>query len=245
MLSYLHSFHAGCMADVHKHTLLIRMIEGLKADGKPLNVIDTHAGRGVYDLTSDHSQKTGEAGHGILKLMEEDLEILNPIKKLIGKLKPNHYPGSPKIIQMLTGKEDTIHLFERHSNEFKQLKNRFNLDSRIKFYETNSFMSASFGLSKDAQNLIMIDPSYELKNEYADVLDTVERLLKSSPNAVIMLWIPHLPKNYHVNLIEQLEADGKAKLSTFEFAPMNERSMYASTVAVWNAPEGIDLNFSL
>ncbi len=245
MLSYQHTFHAGCMADVHKHTLLIRALRAEKTNRKPLNFIDTHAGRGVYDLSSEQAQKTGEAAHGILSLLEKESETLAPLKAMLGKTKENQYPGSAKIMQLLSGKEDTFHFFELHSTEFKELKNRFNLDDRIKLHHDDGFDMAYDNLYKKRKNFVFIDPSYEIKVDYEDVVLMINELLDIAPDAIIMLWVPHLPKGYHKPLMEKLKADERAALSTFRFTPMNDRAMYASSVAVWNAPEGANLEFNL
>ena len=65
MLSYQHIYHAGNLADVQKHALLAWMLEYLTQKDKPLSYIETHAGRGLYDLGSDEALKTGEAQAGI------------------------------------------------------------------------------------------------------------------------------------------------------------------------------------
>ena len=61
MLSYQHSYHAGNLADIHKHAALAWVLSYLLKKPKPLSYIESHAGRGLYDLTSRESVKTGEA----------------------------------------------------------------------------------------------------------------------------------------------------------------------------------------
>ena len=65
MLSYQHIFHAGNLADVQKHALLAWMLAYLTRKDKPLSYMETHAGRGLYDLASEEAVKTGEAASGI------------------------------------------------------------------------------------------------------------------------------------------------------------------------------------
>ena len=57
MLSYQHHFHAGNAADVHKHALLSVMLAYMTQKDKPLSYLETHAGRGVYDLGAEHARK--------------------------------------------------------------------------------------------------------------------------------------------------------------------------------------------
>ena len=49
-MNYQHAFHAGNFADVHKHVVLTRILEYLRAKPAAFRVIDTHAGAGRYDL---------------------------------------------------------------------------------------------------------------------------------------------------------------------------------------------------
>ena len=65
MLSYQHLYHAGNLADVHKHALLAWMLDYLTRKDKPLSYLETHAGRGLYDLEAPEARKTGEALQGI------------------------------------------------------------------------------------------------------------------------------------------------------------------------------------
>ncbi|MBT8411824.1 MAG: 23S rRNA (adenine(2030)-N(6))-methyltransferase RlmJ, partial [Octadecabacter sp.] len=60
MLSYQHGYHAGNLADVHKHAALSWVIAYMTAKDKPMSYIETHGGRGVYDLSGDQARKTGE-----------------------------------------------------------------------------------------------------------------------------------------------------------------------------------------
>jgi 23S rRNA (adenine2030-N6)-methyltransferase len=68
MLSYQHAYHAGCYADVLKHFILSRLLSYMTQKDKPLFYLETHGGRGRYDLNDKMSKKTGEADFGIQKL---------------------------------------------------------------------------------------------------------------------------------------------------------------------------------
>ena len=73
MLSYQHAYHAGNRADIQKHSLLASVLEVLTRKGRPLTYMETHAGRGVYDLTAAEAKKTGEASEGWLSLSAEEI----------------------------------------------------------------------------------------------------------------------------------------------------------------------------
>ena len=68
-MNYRHAFHAGNFADLVKHAALLQMLARLTAEPGPLTVIDTHAGRGLYDLAGVEAKKSGEAEAGIARLM--------------------------------------------------------------------------------------------------------------------------------------------------------------------------------
>ena len=100
MLSYQHLYHAGNMADVHKHSLLAWMLQYLTQKEKPVSYIETHAGRALYDLTSDEAIKTGEAAEGINRVLaanwfSESHPYLQALTKIRAQHGPQSYPGSP------------------------------------------------------------------------------------------------------------------------------------------------------
>lgn len=59
-MNYRHVFHAGNFADVHKHIVLLALLDRLKRKPKPLFYLDTHAGRGWYDLLSHDALRGNE-----------------------------------------------------------------------------------------------------------------------------------------------------------------------------------------
>ena len=66
-MNYRHAFHAGGFADVIKHIVLVRMLTYLQEKPAAFRVIDTHAGAGLYDLTSEEARRGGEWLTGIAR----------------------------------------------------------------------------------------------------------------------------------------------------------------------------------
>jgi 23S rRNA (adenine2030-N6)-methyltransferase len=133
-MNYRHIYHAGNFADVLKHAVLARLIAYLKLKDKPFRVIDTHAGIGVYDLSSEEAQKTGEWLGGIGKLLGKDLPkavapllapYLDVVKSLNATSNVRLYPGSPKLARMLLRKEDRLSLMELHPADYETLQGNF------------------------------------------------------------------------------------------------------------------------
>ena len=120
MLSYQHAFHAGNLADLQKHAALAAMLDYLLRKDKPLSYVETHAGRGLYDLGSAEARKTGEAAQGIL-LDEAALAEDHPYRRALAAVRARHgpraYPGSPLLAATLLRPGDRLHLAELHPQE--------------------------------------------------------------------------------------------------------------------------------
>ncbi|HEY6967026.1 MAG TPA: 23S rRNA (adenine(2030)-N(6))-methyltransferase RlmJ, partial [Burkholderiales bacterium] len=131
MFSYRHGFHAGNHADVLKHTILVFMLEYLKAKEAPIWFVDTHAGAGAYALDSTFAQKKGEFKEGIGRLWErrDPPPAVSRYLREIHDLNPDgalrHYPGSPQIALQMLRPQDRLQLFELHTTESKVLRKHF------------------------------------------------------------------------------------------------------------------------
>src|SRR6185295_14676952 len=98
-MNYRHAYHAGNFADVMKHTALIAALAQLGRKETPFAVIDTHAGRGLYDLAATEAEKTGEAAEGIGRLLGAGglPPALAAYVDHVRTFGPGRYPGSPLI----------------------------------------------------------------------------------------------------------------------------------------------------
>ena len=85
-MNYRHAYHAGNSGDVLKHLVLLAVLEALQRKDKPLFYLDTHAGRGLYDLDSEAARRSSEAAGGILALAgARDLPALGSEERRVGK----------------------------------------------------------------------------------------------------------------------------------------------------------------
>jgi 23S rRNA (adenine2030-N6)-methyltransferase len=137
-MNYLHGFHAGNHADVLKHTVLLYLINRLKTKDKAFFVLDTHAGRGQYLIQGEQAQKTGEAQHGIFKMITlkklpeplhfflKQVERVNPVGSLL------NYPGSPLLIAQQLREQDRLICYESQKAEFDVLRQIFKNDQNVK-----------------------------------------------------------------------------------------------------------------
>jgi 23S rRNA (adenine2030-N6)-methyltransferase len=208
MLSYQHIYHAGNAADVHKHNILSMILSVMTQKDKPLSYMETHAGRGIYDLNSLEALKTGEAVLGIQKqgaLLEKDLPYTKCLEAIRQQYGSSFYPGSPLLAQMLLRPFDHIHLMELHPQEYAALKKNMRFPNvyvhRRDGYEGVLALSPPI----PRRGLVFIDPSYEVKEEYGQVTKFITALHKRWPEAIILLWYPILKACLHENMIHDLE----------------------------------------
>jgi len=248
MLSYQHIYHAGCIADVHKHSILSVIFSHLILKGKALSYFETHAGRGLYDLESQEAQKTKEADMGIERVLKDNvfpkehpyLQIVEKSRLLYGN---RIYPGSPIFAEYLLGNEDQIHLMELHPQEVNFLRKTPH-KSNVHIHFRNGFEGV-LGLAPPTprRGFVFIDPSYEIKNEYGVVLEFVKKLHRKWPEGIVAVWYPKLKAGHHESMVEEiLELDLKNIIvSELEFADKKTcKGMYGSGMLIVNCPFGVN-----
>lgn len=246
MLSYRHSFHAGNHADVIKHVVQSLIIEALKQKEKPFVYHDTHSGAGRYDLFSDKSEKTGEYKEGIARIWAQSgtpselTPYFSTLKMLNGNQKLRFYPGSPKVASLLLREQDRAIFTELHSTDFPLLLQEFRGNRQIKMYNEDGFARLKASLPpKERRGLVLIDPPYELKNEYKDVVNAIGASVKRWATGTYAIWYPVVYRE-NIDLITQgLEKLGIRKILQIELgvAPdTQERGMTASGMIVINPP---------
>jgi 23S rRNA (adenine2030-N6)-methyltransferase len=248
MLSYQHVYHAGGMADVAKHAVLLQLIHALKPLG-PLTYLETHAGRGLYPLAAPEMNKVGEYRHGFLPLWNARATLpdtLLPLVEALGDLNPHgeptFYPGSPWLAAHALGQGGALHLAEAHPGEFAHLEQTFADDSRIRLHHADGHKHIPGLRLPPRPTLALIDPSYELKIEYRQTAQTAGAILKRLPQSMVMVWYPLLPAMRHTELVEALKPltpDSRTRwVSEWEWAKPDEtRGAYGTGLAVINLPE--------
>ena len=244
MLSYQHMYHAGNLADVHKHAALSVLLTKLTQKEKPLTYIETHAGRGIYDLSGDAAQKTHEAQNGIEHLLKLKkipaahpyFQLLQRVRAEVGK---NIYPGSPFIAEALLRPTDTIHLMELHPQEYAKLRYFLNYPN-VHVHKRDGYEGVlALTPPPVRRGVVLIDPSYEIKTEYALAAQKILKLAKKWPEAHIMVWYPLLEENRHHELLEPLKAAALKETFNQQVLFKNAvKGMIGSGVFIVNTPYG-------
>ena len=242
MLSYQHGFHAGNAADVHKHAMLAVTLEYLTRKPKPLSYIETHSGRALYDLVGPEARKTDEAARGIMvlePLLPADHPYLRAIAAARAEAGASAYPGSPRIARELLRPDDRITLAELHPQEVAALRQALpGADVR---QADGPALALSLAPPTPRRGLCLIDPSYEVKSEWAEMPALLRKLHRAWNVGVILLWYPILANGLHRPMVRALDAlaiEGAVRHEV-RFAPAREgHGMIGSGLFAINPPWG-------
>ena len=246
MLSYRHSYHAGNHADVLKHIVLTLCINALKEKEKPFLYLDTHSGAGRYLLKSEHSEKTGEYLTGINLLWQQPNipELLNTYLSVIKRYNPfselKYYPGSPLIAKQLLRQQDKLNLTELHPTDYPLLRQEFSKDKRAKVLREDGFAQLKSKLPHQfRRGIILIDPSYEIKDDYQIIPKALFEAYKRFATGVYLTWYPVVSRTQTQKMIDSIIKLGIRRISQFELAikpDNNQKGMTASGMLVINPP---------
>ena len=246
MLSYRHSYHAGNHADVLKHIVLTLCINALKEKEKPFLYLDTHSGAGRYLLKSEHSEKTGEYLSGINLLWQQSNipELLNTYLSVIKRYNPfselKYYPGSPLIAKQLLRQQDKLNLTELHPTDYPLLRQEFSKDKRAKVLREDGFAQLKSKLPHEfRRGIILIDPSYEIKDDYQIIPKALFEAYKRFATGVYLIWYPVVSRTQTQKMIDSIIKLGIRRISQFELAikpDNNQKGMTASGMLVINPP---------
>lgn len=251
MLSYLHSFHAGNRADLHKHGGLLALLAAMRKDPEPITYIETHSGRGRYDLHAAQAKKTGEflTGAAALWQAKPPPRGLAPLAQAIQAENEDrddlrYYPGSPMLAAKALRQRDRLELCELHPKEAPALRQalaRFRR-AKIRYVDGLEWVKSAPGL-QGRRTLILIDPSYEQAAEYEALGAWLPEMSARLPSASFCLWLPLLPDARHLPMLEVLKANLKAPTMlgsvTWSENAKADRGLIGSALVVVRAPDGM------
>jgi 23S rRNA (adenine2030-N6)-methyltransferase len=211
-MNYRHRFHAGNFGDVMKHVVLMRLVAALQRKPKGFLYLDTHAGRGSYDLaaaaTGDSLARTPEWPDGIGRLwsrtdlppaLAEYVTLVRDFDRRQGNVTDavRFYPGSPWIVRLLARADERLLFCEKHPEEFAALRAEFAPGAyppgagRITVQETDGYVALRAALPPPQRRaLVLIDPPYEAADEVSQVTAALAEGLRRFPNGVFAIWYP-------------------------------------------------------
>ena len=246
MLSYRHGFHAGNFADVLKHTVLVHMLEYMTQKDKPLRIIDTHAGAGVYKLNGPQAQKNREFDNGISQLWSSEqtpaaiARLLAVVRRVNDGKQLQLYPGSPLIAQTLMRPIDRLFLHELHPADFQFLRDCMRDDKRVRVEHEDGFASLQALLPPpDRRALVLLDPSYEVKSDYQHLIKQLLQAHKRFSTGTFAIWYPVVLRARIDEMELALKKSGIKNIQLMEFglqADNPEYGMTSSGMIVINPP---------
>lgn len=219
-MNYRHHFHAGNFADVMKHALLTQLVRGLQKKEKGFLYLDTHAGRGAYDLTvaatGDTLARRPEWPNGVGRLTRRsDLpaavaEYVAMVKRFDASRQSGRsgdtdaeagtaggsggvkfYPGSPWFVRELARPQDRLALCEKQPEECAVLREEFLFSARTTVQETDGYGAVRAMLPPlERRALVLIDPPFEAQDEFAQVAKALGEGLRRFPSGVFAVWYP-------------------------------------------------------
>ena len=253
MLSYRHAFHAGNHADVLKHFVWVQLLLHLTKKDKPLWVVDTHAGAGGYSLEHGYAAKNAEFEGGIGRLWSRR-DLPAPLAEYVDQVRSVNpdgvlrtYPGSPQLALQLTREHDRLRFFELHTNESKALQEHFrDAGRRVAVVAGDGFAGLKAVLPPPSRRgLVLIDPSYETKTDYDDVLAAVHDALQRFATGTYAVWYPQVQRRESENLpaqLRRLAAGDWLDVSLRVMAPATSGfGLHGSGVFVFNPPWNLEV----
>lgn len=254
MLSYRHAFHAGNPADVLKHVVLVRCLEYLNQKDKPYCYVDTHAGAGRYRLDDPSAQKTGEYQQGVARLWHRQdlLPAIDRYMKLLRELNSGgrlvQYPGSPWLARALMRDQDRGLLHELHPKDYALLGKHFGKSLRFQVRREDGFAGCIATMPpKERRGLVLMDPSYEVKDDYQRVVDTLEHAHRRFATGTYLIWYPVVDRLGIAAMERALKRTKIRNMKLYELALSADkpgRGMTASGMIVVNPPWTLDADMA-
>jgi 23S rRNA (adenine2030-N6)-methyltransferase len=199
-MNYRHAFHAGGFADVIKHIVLVRILTYLHDKPAAFRVIDSHAGAGVYDLTAEEARRGGEWLTGIARIMQARfsdavLPLIKPYLDIVRAFNPRRdleaYPGSPLIARALLRPQDRLVACEVEPKARKRLIDALRRDTQARVVDLDGWVALpAFVPPKERRGLVLIDPSFEPKDEFERLADGFAQAFAKWPTGSYLLWYP-------------------------------------------------------
>jgi 23S rRNA (adenine2030-N6)-methyltransferase len=201
-MKYRHSFHAGNFADVHKHVALVALLRALKKKDKGFLYLDTHAGRGSYDL----SGAPGEAAGGVGRFMQaqhaapelrEYAELLTRFRAAADRR--YLYPGSPLIAAAELRAQDRAVLIELQGAEAHALEEALATFAAAPSGELKMRVERGDGFARlraflpppERRGLTFLDPPYEeTQQDFREVTAALVEATRRFPTGVLAAWYP-------------------------------------------------------
>jgi 23S rRNA (adenine2030-N6)-methyltransferase len=248
-MNYRHAFHAGNFADVHKHSVLVRVLLHLRLKPTGFRVIDTHAGSGRYDLRGPEAARSGEWHQGIERLWRLGQSpavhnLLRPYLDAVAALNPDgelrYYPGSPLIAKGLLRAQDHLIACELEPRSAAVLAAALRGDRRAKALKIDGWRAAAaYVPPPERRGLVLIDPPFEATDDFAHLSKVLASAHRKWPTGIYLLWYPIKDRQGPDALARQLRRLSAPNVLRSELTlgtPRPEGGLAGSGLVVVNPP---------
>jgi 23S rRNA (adenine2030-N6)-methyltransferase len=244
-MNYRHAYHAGNFADVAKHIALVAILEYLKRKERGFVFIDTHAGRGLYDLLGAEATKTSEALAGIEKIRHLQGPLPQPLAtylELAQAAGASKYPGSPLFAAHLLRPQDRLVAIEKHPEEAAALAKELAPYPRAQALAADGYDRLPPLLPPhERRGVILVDPPFEAVDEFRVLATTVTAAIRKFSTGVYMVWYPIKSAARAASFCGELLAAGATSLLRLEISrDESGEGMRAAGLLVINPPFGLD-----
>ncbi|CAH0304286.1 23S rRNA (adenine(2030)-N(6))-methyltransferase RlmJ [Roseomonas sp. CECT 9278] len=242
-MNYRHAFHAGNHADCLKHALLLLLVSALRRKPAPFAVLDTHAGRGIYDLSADEAARTGEAARGALRLADV---VDGPLAPFVAALRaqgfPARYPGSPALIRAALRPGDRLACCELHPEDHAALRGLFAREAEVAVHRRDAWEAIrALTPFPEKRGLVLIDPPFEQEEEFARLVAAIAEVNRRFRAGIVAAWYPVKHRAPVRDFHDALRATGVRDIVAAELwlrEPTDPRRLNGSGLLVVNPPFG-------
>jgi 23S rRNA (adenine2030-N6)-methyltransferase len=248
-MNYRHAFHAGGFADVHKHSVLARILLHLRLKPAAFRVVDIHAGAGRYDLAGPESTRSGEWRDGIGRIWAAragglPLDLMAPYLDAVGGLNPSgelrNYPGSPFIAKTLMRPQDRLIACELEPKAAALLAAALRGDRRAKALAIDGWTAAgAFVPPRERRGLVVVDPPFEDVADFDRLSAALAVAHRKWPTGIYLLWYPIKERGAPDALARRLKRLGLPNILRSELAigsPRTDGGLLGSGLIVVNPP---------
>ena len=244
-MKYRHQYHAGNFADVHKHVLLLDVLAALARKDKGFLFVDTHSGRGLYDLHPGDAAHPAEWQSGVAKILgaAPKAEALARYREMVaagvhgGSLE---YPGSPLLASRVLRAVDRAVFFDTQREEVGHLRKTLPADSRARVECADGFASLRALLPPpERRGCVLIDPPYEEREDFTRASAAGSDALRRFAGVVLILWLPVKLRSDFDSWLTQFAASVARPVlgSLLWMHPMDSRAaLNGSALVVTNPP---------
>jgi 23S rRNA (adenine2030-N6)-methyltransferase len=246
-MNYRHLYHAGNFADVLKHGLLCWIVAYLQQKEAPLAFIDTHAGRGIYDLSAPEALKTAEAGQGIARVLAcaNPPAALEPYLRLVREQAAQSYPGSPLLLARMARPHDRITACELHPDEAAALRQATAGIKQVRVLEADGYQRLSALVPPpEKRGLVLMDPPFEQPDELSALAAAFIAAHRKWPTGVFLLWFPLKDRARFGRFLDELRSAPISKLSLCQLDVDRTEGMGATGLVIANAPYTLEAEWA-